>query len=74
MTTVSEKLTIFMPHQCMTNSTQQVTHIIFAEENIYVVTTDAVKVTRIYFNAVTVPAIYLRNSSNGHGTCQSTKA
>jgi hypothetical protein len=58
----------------MTNSTQKVTHTIFAEENLYVVTIDVVKVTGTYFNAVTVPAIYLRYSSSGHGTCQSTKS
>jgi len=48
MTTVPENLTIFMSHQCMTNSTQKVTHIIFAEENLYVVTTDVVKVMGIF--------------------------
>lgn len=46
-----------MSHQCMTNSTQKVTHMIFAEDNLYVVTIDVVKVTGIYFNAVTVSAI-----------------
>jgi len=56
----------------MTNSTQKVTNIIFAEENLYAVTINVVKVTGIYFNAVTLSTTYLRYS-NSHGTCQSTK-
>jgi hypothetical protein len=49
-----------MSHQRMTNSTQNVTHIIFAKDNLYVVTIDVVKGTGIYFNAVKVSAIYHR--------------